>query len=85
MRPVNFLVLEDDAALVRLDETGQQGDQRGLAGAGKPDDGNELALFHFQIDIVQHIRPGGIFAIGFGDAGNFQKGHIRLLSDWPRM
>src|SRR5690606_29547429 len=44
--------LEEDPALARLQELGQQVEERALAGAVRPDQGVDRALAHLEVDAV---------------------------------
>ena len=60
-RLVHLASFEEHIALSGLREPRHDVEQRGLAAARMPDDGEELALGHIQGDIAQHLaarRPG---------------------------
>ncbi len=61
----NGLSVDDDRALARLVEAGQDVQDRGLAAAGMPDHAAELAAVHRQPEIFEH---GGLIAIRAGIA-----------------
>jgi hypothetical protein len=61
-RPRNWLALNQYFACIGFDQTRNERNQRGLAGARKPKDRQKLALCHRQIDIVQHRGPRIAFA-----------------------
>ena len=44
-----------DAARIGLDQAEQHADQGGLAGAVRPDDGQNLVLAHRRVDVAQHV------------------------------
>ena len=52
--------VHDDAPAVDLVEAQQQVDQRGLAGAGGPDDGHGLAGLHVQGEVLDERRVGQV-------------------------
>ena len=52
----HVLALDRDAAAVGLDQPVRQPQQRGLAGAGAADDGEELALGDVERDVVDRRR-----------------------------
>ena len=54
-RLVDLAVLEEHAAGGRLEQPGDDVEQRGLAAAGVADDRDELALLDAQRDVVQHL------------------------------
>src|SRR5262249_7460228 len=51
----DLLATESHDSAVGLKQTGCNGNERGLAGAGIPDDGDELAFFHRERDIGQDL------------------------------
>ena len=55
-RPSMRLPLEGDAAGARRDEPGDRVHQRGLAGAVRPEHGDDLALAHVQRRLPQHLE-----------------------------
>jgi hypothetical protein len=61
-------------------------DQGGFAGAGRADDADHLAVFHFQVDAFQHL----VLAPGFFDGAQIQRrrvaaGGLRFLRLYRRL
>jgi hypothetical protein len=69
------LAAQEDLTVVGLDEAGDEGDERGFAGAGRADDGDELAFFNAKIDVMQDLGASGAVAVAFGDVIEFEKRH----------
>ena len=63
--------VEPHVACVRRHEAGNHPEQRGLAGAVRADDPDDLALRHREADRIQRDQP----AIALGDTVDFKKGH----------
>ena len=63
----NVRLLDGDRPLRRLVHRAQDVQQRGLAGAGRANDGHELALLHRQIDFVQrhHLVVAGAVYLAY--------------------
>ena len=55
-----FVVVDEDAALVRDDLAGDHVETRGLAGAVRPQEADDLALAHFHRDALDD-GPDAIF------------------------
>jgi hypothetical protein len=64
VRPVDRLTAQEDLPGIGLHQPRDCADQRGLAGSGEAEDGDELALLNVQVDAAEHV---GI-AIALGDA-----------------
>ncbi len=74
----HVLALDRDVARVRLDQPVRQPQQRGLARAGAADNGEELALGHFERDVIHRQHAAAVEALGhicIGDQG--LRGHFR--------
>jgi len=54
-RLIEEVVLAGPRAVVHADDV----QERGLAGAGRPHDGDELAVLHIEVDAAQHVRAAG--------------------------
>ena len=67
--------VEADGAGVGLHETGDEVDQRALAGAGVADDRHELALGDLEVDVGQHLGAVAAGGVGLGGVFDFEKGH----------
>ena len=66
---------QHDASAADAGDTGDQVEQRRLAGAVRPDQGVDAALRHRHVDIVDRDQS----RIAAGDAGQLEKRHQRLL------
>jgi len=76
----DFLVVADQAALGGQQQAGDQVEQRGLAAARVPDQGNELALVDLQVDVPQGVEAalfGVEHHLGLADVD--EGGHVDLL------
>jgi hypothetical protein len=62
----------EDVAAVRGGETGNDAQQRGLAAAGRPEQGQELAAGDGQVDAAEHLRR----AEGLGHSDNIEPRHL---------
>ena len=58
---------ERDAALVRGQQPGDDGDEGGLAAAGRSDEEGHLAAGGLEIDAAQHLDAGFAIAEGLAD------------------
>ena len=61
------MTIDGDAAGAEVGDAADDADQRGLAGAVRPQQRKNLAAADLQIDVVQRLEPG---AIGFGQICN---------------
>ncbi len=63
--------LHGDGAAARGQQAAHEGEQRGLAGAGGPDDGHRATLGDHEVEAVQHLAPVGerVRHAAEGDAG----------------
>ena len=69
-RAAHFDVADPDRALVEPLEPVQAAEHRGLAAAGRPEDGRELGLGDAEGGAVQHGRR----AVALDDVGDFDHG-----------
>ena len=70
------LAVLQHVAAVGADQAREQADQRGLAAAGKPDDGHELARLHAQVQVLQDLGAASARAIAFADVFQLQRGGV---------
>ncbi len=56
VRLCDILPFKADAPLVGNLKMVQAPEQRALSRTGRPDDGNDLPFFHFQVDPLQHVE-----------------------------
>jgi hypothetical protein len=83
-RACGFFTFHSNLARVGGDESGQQRDQRGLAGAGKTEDRNELAFVHAQIEAIENaLRATASVAVMLADAAQFEDRIGHELSSAP--
>ena len=73
-RPRHHLAVDQNAAAGRGDQAIDDGEERGLAAAGRADDGDELAFHDLQIDAVERdqLRAGARLQIGEPDILRFE-------------
>ena len=81
-----ILAVKNDLAAVDALKGVNRADQGGLAGAGRADDADHLAVFHFQVDAFQHV----VLAPGFFDGMEIQRrrvtaGGLRFLHLYRRL
>ena len=60
--------------LVRLVERAEQVQQRALAGAGRADDAQELAVRDVEVEAVEHRHLDGVLAIGLVEIDGAEQG-----------
>ena len=65
--------VDDDLAFGIRVHAAQDVEQRGLAGAGRPQQHAEFAFFHGQVDAFQHLDPVFTAAKGLFDLIQFKK------------
>src|SRR5258705_3483856 len=67
------MAVDSDAAFAEIGDTADDADQRGLAGAVRPQQRKDLAAADFQVDVVKRLETG---AIGFRQICNgYDGGH----------
>ncbi|STW27776.1 Uncharacterised protein [Klebsiella michiganensis] len=81
-----ILAVKNDLAAVDAFKGVNGADQGGLAGAGRADDADYLAVFHFQVDAFQYV----VLAPGFFDGVQIQRrrvaaGGLRFLRLYRRL
>ena len=55
-----------------LFEAGDDAQQRRLAAAGRPDEDDELAVLHLEVDVVEHLDgPEGLVDAGERDVSHY--------------
>ena len=77
-----MMSVDQDHAARRIDDAAHDVDQRGLAGAVRPQQREDLAAPDLQVDAVQRLESG---AIGLGEVGDgYDGGHAGLggLNPW---
>ena len=67
------LAVDENVAGVGAVDAAQDVEQRGLAGAGRPQQHAEFAFFHDQVDAFQHLDPVFTAAKGLFDLIQFKK------------
>ena len=67
------LAVDENVAGVGAVDAAQDVEQRGLAGAGRPQQHAEFAFFHGQVDAFQHLDPVFTAAKGLFDLIQFKK------------
>jgi hypothetical protein len=74
---VDALAAQQDLAAARLFQAGQHAHQGRLAGARRPDDGEELALFDVEVDLLYRREAAEVL----GQPGKSKNGfgHVTLL------
>lgn len=70
---VNTLAVDENVAGVGAVDAAQDVEQRGLAGAGRPQQHAEFAFSHGQVDAFQHLDPVFTAAKGLFDLIQFKK------------
>lgn len=70
---VNTLAVDENVAGVGAVDAAQDVEQRGLAGAGRPQQHAEFAFFHGQVDAFQHLDLVFTAAKGLFDLIQFKK------------
>lgn len=70
---VNTLAVDENVAGVGAVDAAQDVEQRGLAGAGRPQQHAEFAFFHGQVDAFQYLDPVFTAAKGLFDLIQFKK------------
>ena len=65
--PVDVMAVDRDTALAQIGDAADDADQRGLAGAVRPEQGEDLAAPDVEIDVFQRLEAG---AIGLGKVCN---------------
>ena len=78
--PGHLQIVEGESSAVRGAQPGDQGKQRGFAGARIAHDGHELAAFHRQIDVVQHFGPRRSSIVSLGYVFEFEKCHGAFIT-----
>ena len=58
--PVDVMAADRDAALAQIGDAADDADQRGLAGAVRPEQREDLAALDVQIDAVQRLETGAV-------------------------
>ena len=71
---VQRLAVDDDRALGRLLDAGEQVDQRRLAAARRSDDGDAFAGVHVQVDAIQRAELAGGGGVAAGRAAQADEG-----------
>jgi len=56
----DVIAADDDAAFAEIGNAADDADQRGLAGAVRPEQRKDLAAVDFQVDIVKCLETGAI-------------------------
>ena len=69
-------VLEADGAFGGHLKARHEVDQRGFAGAREAQENEELALLHFEIDVLEHVGGVGAFPEALGNIFKFQNTHL---------
>jgi hypothetical protein len=55
----DFEIVQGERTAVCFQQTGDERDQRGFAGTGVADDGDELAAFHVEVDVAEDLGAFG--------------------------
>ena len=66
----DFFAVEDDAALARRIHETKDMHERRLAGAGRTEDGDELALLEIQVHAVEGVDVLIAHAVGLAEAAD---------------
>jgi hypothetical protein len=76
---VDAFILQANLTLIGPVERAEQMEQRALTGAGSPDNADELAVLHLQIDAAQHVDALGVLAVGLVQVDGVEQGiHVIL-------
>src|SRR5471032_3632781 len=67
IRRDDVMAIDRYAALTRIGDAADDADQRGLAGAVRPQQREDLAAVDIQIDAIQRLETG---AVGLGQIGD---------------
>ena len=68
----HVLAVDDDAARVGIEDTGDQAQQHRLAGAGRAEQDEDLAVVHGERNIVEH----GVVLEPLDDVVKFERRHM---------
>ena len=66
---VDDLHIQGNIPLVRGDEPRDEGNQGGFSATGKTDDGDELPLFHPEVELIQNLRPVQALTVALAHIG----------------
>src|SRR4030095_15509709 len=72
-------IVQYQCARIRLQQSGNQRDERGLARTRIPDNGHKLALLDAEIDVAQHFAAAAIASKSLVDPFYFKKRHGSAL------
>ena len=66
-------IAHPDLSSIRLVQPQKAADQRGLAAAGRPDQTEDLAVFHFEVEILED----DVLAVAEGDVLKYDLTHLK--------
>src|SRR6266852_1547513 len=67
---VDIVAIDGDVAFARIGDAADDADQRGLAGAVRPEQRKNLAALDFQVDAIQRLEAGAIDLRQIGDGND---------------